>query len=124
MSVIFTEGEIEARASLYSPKLSCWRCGLRLVDVVYFDDKPFCFECSGVVRRGDSIVIDYDAKKLKDTNIKNLVLACESALLLRGITAAINDPLTLHGEKENYRRRYVEIERQILAAVENANDAK
>lgn len=49
-----------------------------------------------------------------------LLLACEAALLLRGIHAAILDPLALVGEKETYRKRYKEIETQIRAAIENA----
>lgn len=49
-----------------------------------------------------------------------LVLVCEAALLLRGIAAAILDPMALAGEKENYRRRYKEIEEQIRGALAEA----
>ena len=122
MSLIFTDDEIESNASLTYGKTTCSRCDLRLVDVVFLQGQTFCFECSGIVRRGASIVIDYEVGKSKDKVINDLALACEAALLLRGITAAINDPLTLNGEKEKYRRRYIEIEKQILAAVENSKD--
>lgn len=52
--------------------------------------------------------------------INDLVLACESALLLRGLWTAILDPLALKGEKEELRARFKEIEAQIRRAIEAA----
>ncbi len=49
-----------------------------------------------------------------------LILACEAALLLRGIAAAIRDPLAFEAEKQTYRARYVEIETEIRAAIKAA----
>lgn len=55
---------------------------------------------------------------------EQLELACESALLLRGIAGAIVDPLALHGDKEAYRARYKEIEAQIRDAIKAAKELK
>jgi hypothetical protein len=63
------------------------------------------------------------AQRLEYVNAQ-LVSACEQALLLRGIAGAIVDPLALAGEKENYRRRYKEIEAQIREAIKLANELK
>ena len=67
----------------------------------------------------ESIEVRLKLHEVKRVN-NELLLACEAALLLRGIAAAILDPLALAGEKEIYRARYKEIETQIRAAVENA----
>lgn len=56
--------------------------------------------------------------------INQLSLACEGALLLRGIAAAIRDPLALEGEKQMYRKRYLEIEAEIRAAQQKAAEFK
>ncbi len=49
--------------------------------------------------------------------INQLVLAVEAGLLLRGLTAAILDPLALKGDKDKYRTRYAEIEQQMKSAI-------
>lgn len=49
--------------------------------------------------------------------ILKLETACNLALTLRGITAAINDPLILDGEKQALRERYLKIENQMRTAV-------
>jgi hypothetical protein len=61
-----------------------------------------------------------DKKPKAEATNNELLLACEAALLLRGIHAAILDPLALAGEKESYRSIYKEIEAQIRAAIDNA----
>lgn len=51
------------------------------------------------------------------TVIKKLEIACDKALLLRGLWSAINDPLSLEGEKIQMRERYQKIEAEIRAAI-------
>jgi hypothetical protein len=54
--------------------------------------------------------------------IHSLEIACEHALKLRGLTAAINDPLALEGEKMEWRNRYKAIEDEIRSAIKKAED--
>ncbi len=53
-----------------------------------------------------------------------LILACEAALRLRGLVNAITDPLALSGDKQIFRTQYMEIEKQIRAAILKANSIK
>lgn len=52
--------------------------------------------------------------------IRKLESACYEALQLRGVFAAINDPLALQAEKEKWREKYRFIETQIRLAIEKA----
>ena len=65
-----------------------------------------------------------DEKSETERVINDLVLACEAALLLRGFTLALTDPLALYAEKEKYRQRYKEIGEQIKAAIAKAKELK
>ncbi len=57
---------------------------------------------------------------LELTEAKAIINQMANALLdaktLRGLTAALNDPLLLHGDKEAIRARYLNIEAKIEAA--------
>lgn len=52
--------------------------------------------------------------------IGKLEIACEKALRLRGLAAAINDPLALEGEKRDLRNRYIEIEAELRKVIGEA----
>lgn len=121
MGVIMTD---ESAQPKYVWESVCSRCDLRLVDVVVVDEKPFCYECSAIVRRGETVIKNLDDGKSDGQIINDLILACKAALILRGLATAITDPLALRGEREEYRKRYQEIEQQILGAIVSAKDLK
>jgi hypothetical protein len=56
--------------------------------------------------------------------IRKLESACYEALQLRGIFAAVNDPLALQGEKEHWREKYRFIETEIRLAIEKSRQFK
>ncbi len=129
---------------------SCRRCDTVLDSVSKDNEKIgdnwLCLDCSAIHRRGDTVVKDWKGKSATFSEaelnvrcegkecqtekseleqiINELVLACDGALLLRGIAAAIRDPLAFEGEKQEYRARYKEIELQIRAAILKANSIK
>ena len=99
----------------------CLRCESEIYSISS-DNKKYlsgwlCLDCSAIMRRGGVVVKEIDADQSPEQIINNLVLACESALLLRGLWSAINDPLALEGDKQKYRLRFLEIEEQIKKAI-------
>lgn len=71
---------------------------------------------------GNPVVKTTDRNKTDLIEARAVINQMASALLdatrLRGLTAAINDPLALEGEKEAVRNRYLQIEANINAAIE------
>lgn len=72
-----------------------------------------------IVLTDDQLNDSFDLIEAKDV-IRIMENACDKALTLRGLVAAINDPLALEGEKQEFRSRYKQIETEIRAAVGKA----
>ena len=65
----------------------------------------------------ESIDTNLDLTEAKAV-IRQMARALLDATRLRGLTASLNDPLALHGEKEDCRQQYLEIEAKVKAAIE------
>lgn len=52
--------------------------------------------------------------------IKQMASALRDATMIRGIYTGLNDPLALQGEKQELRKRYLQIEAKINAAIETS----
>lgn len=80
------------------------------------------FACEGKYNDDESLL--KDSLKLTAVEGKNrlLLAACYQALEIRGIFAALRDPLILIDEKNKLRERYTEIEANIRAAIKNGGD--
>lgn len=124
----------------------CLRCDERLSLIskenVQISKGWLCLDCSAIYRRGDTEAKDWKGKPVTFTEIElnarcqgkecqaekseleevidELFRACDGALLLRGIAAAVRDPLAFEAEKTMYRGRYKEIETQIRMAMQHA----
>lgn len=60
-------------------------------------------------------------KSARDIVIRKLKTACEKALHLRGLVSAINDPLSFAEERKLCRQRFINTEREIRQALEEAD---
>lgn len=80
------------------------------------------FACEGKYTNDESLLQDSLRLTEVEANYRLLLAACYQALEIRGIFAALRDPLILVDEKNKLRERYTEIEANIRAAIKNGGD--